>query len=140
MTAIAARLIDRYRLAVSLLSDQGAPAEAPLPRYAQQTKNGLAEPEQQVPEITLEAVADALVDFVLLLQSQRSFAVALVDARSGSDDHRKRFRKAMRGGVADILSRSIAHLKPARAKIMAIVLIHMLKGVAMPTSRRRGPR
>lgn len=97
MTAIAARLIDRFRLAVSLLSDQGALAEAPLPRYAQQTKNGLAEPEQQVPEITLEAVADALVDFVLLLQSQRSFAVALVDAHSGSDDHRKRFRKAMRG-------------------------------------------
>ncbi|WP_245639903.1 hypothetical protein [Paraburkholderia heleia] len=80
--------------------------------------------------MTLEAVADAPVDFVLLLQSQRSFAVALADARSGSDDHRKRFREAMRGGVADILSRAIAHLKPARAKIMAIVLIPMLKGVA----------
>jgi hypothetical protein len=79
--------------------------------------------------MTLDATADALVDFVLVLQSQRSFATALVDARSGSDDQRARFREAMRGGIAGILAGAITGLKPARAKVMAVVLLHMLKGV-----------
>ncbi|MEM5422314.1 TetR/AcrR family transcriptional regulator [Paraburkholderia ferrariae] len=130
MTEIAARASTAIGSLYRFFPTKEALAEALLLRYALQAKNGLAELEQQVPEMTLEAVADALVDFMLLLQSQRSFAVALVDARSGSDDHRRRFREAMRGGVADILSRAIAHLKPAKAKVMAIVLIHMLKGVA----------
>ncbi|MEX3841635.1 TetR/AcrR family transcriptional regulator [Paraburkholderia sp. BR10882] len=130
MTEIAARASTAIGSLYRFFPTKEALAEALLLRYAQQAKNGLAELEQQVPEMTLEAVADALVDFMLLLQSQRSFAVALVDARSGSDDHRRRFREAMRGGVADILSRAIAHLKPAKAKVMAIVLIHILKGVA----------
>ncbi|MEM5451093.1 TetR/AcrR family transcriptional regulator [Paraburkholderia sp. BR10936] len=130
MTEIAARASTAIGSLYRFFPTKEALAEALLLRYAQQAKNGLAELEQQVPEMTLAAVADALVDFMLLLQSQRSFAVALVDARSGSDDHRRRFREAMRGGVADILSRAIAHLKPAKAKVMAIVLIHMLKGVA----------
>ena len=130
MTEIAARSSTAIGSLYRFFPTKEALAEALLLRYAQQAKNGLAELEQQVPEMTLEAVADALVDFVLVLQSQRSFAVALVDARSGSDDHRKRFREAMRSGVAGILSRAIAHLKPARTKVMAIVLIHMLKGVA----------
>ncbi|MCP3727668.1 hypothetical protein M3I53_31870 [Paraburkholderia sp. CNPSo 3272] len=66
--------------------------------------------------MTLEAVADALVDFVLRLQSQRNFAPALLDIRSGNGDHRKRFCEAMRGGVAGSLPRAKAHLKPARAR------------------------
>ena len=79
--------------------------------------------------MTLERVADAFVDMMLLLRSQRSFAIALMDARGGSADERKRFRKVMRGGVADILCEVIPALPAAKAKVMSVVLIHMLKAV-----------
>ncbi|WP_253074352.1 TetR/AcrR family transcriptional regulator [Paraburkholderia unamae] len=129
MTEIAARSATAIGSLYRFFPTKEALAEALLQRYAQQASNGLADLQQQVPEMTLEAVADALVDFVLLLQSQRSYASALIDARSGGSEQRQRFREVMRAGVAGILGGAIAGLKPARAKVMAVVLIHMLKGV-----------
>jgi AcrR family transcriptional regulator len=129
MTEIAARSATAIGSLYRFFPTKEALADALLQRYALQAQNGLAELRQQVPEMTLDATADALVDFVLVLQSQRSFATALVDARSGSEDQRARFREAMRGGIAGILAGAIMGLKPARAKVMAVVLLHMLKGV-----------
>ncbi|PVX71616.1 TetR/AcrR family transcriptional regulator [Paraburkholderia unamae] len=129
MTEIAARSATAIGSLYRFFPTKEALAEALLQRYAQQASNGLTDLQQQVPEMTLEAVADALVDFVLLLQSQRSYASALIDARSGGSEQRQRFREVMRAGVAGILGSAIAGLKPARAKVMAVVLIHMLKGV-----------
>jgi AcrR family transcriptional regulator len=104
-------------------------ADALLLCYAQHVKAGLAELEQQVPDMTLEGVADAFVDFMLVLQSQRRFAIALVDARGCSVDERGRFREVMRGSVANILRQVLPDISAAKARIMAIVLLQMLKGV-----------
>lgn len=140
MTEIALRSSTATGSLYRFFPTKEALADALLLRYAQQAGNGLADLQQQAPEMTLEAIADALVDFMLQLQAQRSFAMAIVDARSGSDDPRKRFREAMRSGVAGILASAIAGLTPAKAKVMAVVLIHMLKGVTTianeaPTAR-----
>lgn len=35
----------------------------------------------------------------------------------------------MRGGAANILRQALPDLSPARAKVMAVVLLHLLKGV-----------
>jgi AcrR family transcriptional regulator len=129
MTEIAARSSTAIGSLYRFFPTKEALAEALLLRYAQQAQDGLAQLRQQVPEMTLEAVAGAIVDFMLMLQSQSGFASALVDARSGSVDQRKRFREAMRAGIAAILSDAIAGLKPARAKVMSVMLLHMLKGV-----------
>ncbi|WP_213763667.1 TetR/AcrR family transcriptional regulator [Caballeronia sp. dw_19] len=129
MTEIAARSGTAIGSLYRFFPSKESLADALLLRYAQQVKMGLAELEQQVPDMTLESVADAFVDFMLVLQSRRSFAVALVDARGGSVDERKRFRQAMRGGVANILRQALPDLSPARAKVMAVVLLHLLKGV-----------
>jgi AcrR family transcriptional regulator len=129
MTEIAARSSTAIGSLYRFFPTKEALAEALLLRYAQQAQDGLAQLRQQVPEMTLEAVAGAIVDFMLMLQSQSGFASALVDARSGSVDQRKRFREAMRTGIAGILSDAIAGLKPARAKVMSVMLLHMLKGV-----------
>ncbi|SDC79969.1 TetR/AcrR family transcriptional regulator [Paraburkholderia lycopersici] len=140
MTEIAARSSTAIGSLYRFFPTKEALADALLLRYALQAKNGLAELQQQVPEMTLEGIADALVDFMLLLQSQRGYATALVDARSGSDDHRKRFREAMRNGVASILTKAIAGLKPAKAKVVAVVLLHMLKGVTGVASEEPASR
>jgi AcrR family transcriptional regulator len=130
MTEIAARSGTAIGSLYRFFPTKEALADALLLQYAQQMKNGLVALEQQARDISLERVADAFVDLMLLLQSQRSFAIALNDARSGSEDERKRFRKMTRASVADILRAAISGFTPARAKVMAVVLIHMLKAVA----------
>lgn len=129
MTEIAARSGTAIGSLYRFFPTKAVLADALLLSYAQQVKSALADLEQQVPDMSIERVADAFVDLMLMLQLQRSFAVALMDARGGSADERKRFRKAMRGGVANILCSAIAGLAPARAKIMSVVLLHMLKAV-----------
>jgi AcrR family transcriptional regulator len=129
MTEIAARSGTAIGSLYRFFPSKESLADALLLRYALHAKNGLTEMAQQVPDMTLESVADAFVDFMLVLQSQRSFAIALVDARGGSVDERARFREVMRGGVANILRQAVPGLSPAKAKVMAVVLLHMLKGV-----------
>jgi AcrR family transcriptional regulator len=134
MTEIAARSGTAIGSLYRFFPSKESLADALLLRYALHVKNELAEMAQQVPDMTLESVADAFVDFMLVLQSQRSFAIALVDARGGSVDERARFREVMRGGVADILRKAVSGLRPAKAKVMAVVLLHMLKGVVSTAS------
>lgn len=140
MTEIAARSGTAIGSLYRFFPSKEALADALLLRYAQHVKNGLAEMAQQVPDMTLEGVADSFVDFMLVLQSQRSFAAALVDARGGNADERARFREAMRSGVADILRKAVPAMKPAKAKVMAVVLIHMLKGVVSTASEEHAAR
>ena len=129
MTEIAARSGTAIGSLYRFFPSKESLADALLLRYALHVKNGLAEMAQQVADLTLESVADAFVDFMLVLQSQRSFAIALVDARGGSVDERLRFREVMRSGVADILRKAVPGISPAKAKVMAVVLIQTLKGV-----------
>jgi AcrR family transcriptional regulator len=130
MTEIAARSGTAIGSLYRFFPSKESLADALLLRYAHHVKDGLAELARQVPDMTLDGVADACVDFMLMLQSQRSFAVALVDARGGSVEERRRFREVMRGGMVDILLGAIPELPPAKAKAMAVVLLHILKGVA----------
>lgn len=129
MTEIAARSGTAIGSLYRFFPSKESLADALLLRYAQHVKAGLAELAQQVPDMTLEHVADAFVDFMLELQSQRSFAGALVDARGGSVDERGRFREVMRGSVASILRQALPALSVAKAKVMAIVLMQMVKAV-----------
>jgi len=129
MTEIAARSGTAIGSLYRFFPSKESLADALLLRYALHARNGLAEMAQQVADLTLESVADAFVDFMLVLQSQRSFAIALVDARGGSLDERARFREVMRGGVADILRKAVPGISPAKAKVMAVVLLQTLKGV-----------
>jgi AcrR family transcriptional regulator len=115
-------------------------ADALLLRYAKLAANALAEVERQAPAMTLDGVADAFVEFMLELQSQRSFAIALVDARGGSVDKRKQFRKVMRRGVAGILRKANPRLTQAKSKVMAIVVLHILKAVAGTAQEDPGAR
>ncbi|WP_144152140.1 TetR/AcrR family transcriptional regulator [Paraburkholderia sp. BCC1885] len=129
MTEIAARSGTAIGSLYRFFPSKESLADALLLRYMLHVKSGLAELAQQVPDMTLDSVADALVDFMLMLQTQRSFAISLVDARGGNDDERARFREVMRGAIAEILREAVPGLNPAKAKIMAVVLIPILKGV-----------
>ncbi len=105
-------------------------ADALLQRYAQHAVEGLAELEQRATELDASGLADALVDFMLEVQLQRSVVIALVDARSGGDDLRRQFRAAMRQSLAGVLRKALPALTPARARVVAVTVLHLLKGLA----------
>src|SRR5262249_50846693 len=76
---------------------------------------------------------NALVDLMLALQEERSVALVLIDARTGSAELKGRYRGALRQGVGQILKRLAPQLPRTRVEAMAMVLVHVLKAVARTT-------
>ncbi|MGN6578647.1 MAG: TetR/AcrR family transcriptional regulator [Bordetella sp.] len=131
MTEIAARSGTAVGSLYRFFSSKEALADALLLRYTQHAEQGLEEIKRQLPGLSAESVAGLLVDFMVALQAQRRYALVLLDARGGSGDRRVQFRRAIRSGLAAILRKVSDTLTPARARAMAPVLLHLLKGVAL---------
>lgn len=102
-------------------------ADALLLRYAQHAMDGFTALQARTSNLTLDQLADAFVDLMLALQSQRSFAILLVDARGGSQDKRDQFREAMRNSVADVIRKAMPRVTLAKARAMGVMLLHLLK-------------
>jgi AcrR family transcriptional regulator len=121
MTEIAARSGTAIGSLYRFFPSKDVLADALLERYAQHVMDRFAELAKSAPSMTLDALADALVDFMVSLQSQRSFAAALLDARGVSDERRVKFRQSMREGLAGILRTLIPAINKAKAESMATV-------------------
>ncbi len=104
-------------------------ADALLLQYAKQATSRLAELEMRSNKMPLSELAKALISFRTELLSERSFALALVDARGGSNEKRLQFREAMRSGVARILKKAIPGLTLPQAYAKAVLLLHILKAI-----------
>ncbi len=113
-------------------------ADALLFQYAHHVMEGLARLSARATEMTADELAEALVDFRLTLQTERSFAIALLDARGDGNDKRTQFRTAMLASLAEILRKALPPLTETKSELMAIVLSHLLKGVA--AAAREEPR
>lgn len=131
MTEIAARSSTAIGSLYRFFPSKVVLADALVQRYAHDVNMSLAELEGQVEHMSMESLAGALVDFNQALQSQRRLTAALVDARGGSDALRRRFRASTRGAIARIVQRAIDGIAPSKAQAMAVVLLHLLKGVSV---------
>src|SRR5271156_1964882 len=140
MTEIAARSGTAIGSLYRFFPSKEGLADALLERYAQHVMDRFAELAKSAPAMTLDALADALVDFMVSLQSQRSFAAALLDARGVSDERRVKFRQSMREGLAGILRTVIPAINKAKAESMAVVLLHVLKGLAAVADEKLAAR
>ncbi|WP_020204023.1 TetR/AcrR family transcriptional regulator, partial [Cupriavidus sp. WS] len=129
MTEIAARSDTAIGSLYRFFPSKEALADTLLMRYARLAIDGLAEVERRAAALSTEALAAALVDSMLALKAERSFAIALLDAGAGSDDRRAQFRAAMRQGMLAILKNAAPNVPAARAEAMAAVLLLLLKGV-----------
>jgi AcrR family transcriptional regulator len=105
MTEIAARSGTAIGSLYRFFPTKESLADALLGQYTQHALDGLAELRARASEMTLDEIADALVDFRLALAPERSFAIVLLDARGGSGDPR------------------------AKSAATATVLLHILKAV-----------
>lgn len=140
MTEIAARSGTAIGSLYRFFPSKESLADALLLQYTQQVISGLAELEQTVSGMGTDGVADALVDFMLALQSQRSFAISLVEERGGREEGRLQFRAAMRDGIAVILRKALPGLTPAKSKVAAVVVLHLLKGITTASDEKPAMR
>ena len=136
MTEIAARSGTAAASLYRFFPSKESLADALLLEHAKHALGGLAELRSRAAGMKLEAVASALVELRLELQSQRRFAVELADARGGSDEKRRQFREAMLDAIASLLREVIPKLTSKRAGVAAIVVLHALKGVAQIESQK----
>lgn len=141
MTEIAARSDTAIGSLYRFFPSKEALADALLLRYAEHVTGKLEALAQRASSMPQEELADALVDFMLSLESQRGFTVALVDARGGSDVRRAKFRRAAREGLGRVLRAAIPGLAKPKSETMAALLLHVLKGLSAvdagkPTARR----
>ncbi|MGF6721721.1 AcrR family transcriptional regulator [Paraburkholderia sp. GAS41] len=120
MTEIAARSGTAIGSLYRFFPSKEVLADTLLQRYAQHVTDRFAALGKSASTLSVDALADALVDFTMSLQSQRSFAAALLDARGGSDERRVKFRQSMREGLAGILRRVIPVISKAKAEITAV--------------------
>jgi AcrR family transcriptional regulator len=130
MTEIAARSGTTFGSLYRFFPSKEALANALLAQYAQRTLDRLAELAEQAAAMNAAALADALIDFMLKLKAERSFAVALMEAGAGDGDRRDAFRAALRANVSLIVRRAFPECSQAKAQAMTAVLLHILKGLA----------
>jgi AcrR family transcriptional regulator len=130
MTEIAARSGTTFGSLYRFFPSKAALANALLAQYAQRALDRLAELAELAPTMTPADLADALVDFMMKLQSERSFAMALMEAGAGDGNKREAFRTALRASMATILRRAFPNCNEAKVRAMTSVVLHTLKGLA----------
>jgi AcrR family transcriptional regulator len=136
MTEIAARSGTTFGSLYRFFPSKEALANALLAQYAQRALDRLAELAELAPTITPAVLADSLVDFMMKLQSERSFAMALMEAGAGDGEKRKAFRAAFRASIAMILIRAFPDCGQPKAQAMTAVVLHILKGLATVTPEK----
>jgi AcrR family transcriptional regulator len=130
MTEVAARSGATFGSLYRFFPSKEALANALLAQYAERALDRLAELAELAPTMTPGALADALVDFMMTLKSERSFAMALMEAGAGDGAKREAFRAAFRANMKLILLRAFPECDPAKAQAMTVVVLHILKGLA----------
>lgn len=128
MTEIAASSATAIGSLYRFFPSKEAVADALLRTYAERLADGLGALRAQTPPLQPAQLADALVDFMLELRTQRSVALALIDGR-GLEASRQQLREAMLADLGDLLAAALPGLDAERRLPMASALLHLLKGV-----------
>ena len=136
MTEIAARSGTTFGSLYRFFPSKEALANALLAQYAERALDRLAELAELAPTLTPAALADALVDFMMKLQAERSFAMALMEAGAGDGEKREAFRAAFRASISLILLRAFPDCGQPKAQAMTAVVLHILKGLATATPEK----
>ena len=129
MTEIAARADAAIGSLYQFFPSKEALADALLARYAERFEGALADIAARGAAVSSAALADALVQLMLDLQSERAVALVLADALTGRSETRVRFRHAIRDHLASILRTADTTLSAARSRSRAAVLLQLLKAI-----------
>lgn len=130
MSDIAARSGTAFGSLYRFFPSKDALADALLTQYAQRSLDQLGALTEKAAEMSPEDLAKAMVAFMLGLLAERSFAVAVIEARGTGESKRALFRAELRDNLTALLRLAIPGLSAANGKAVAIVTLNVLKGVA----------
>jgi AcrR family transcriptional regulator len=129
MTEIAARAGAAIGSLYQFFPSKEALAEAIFARYSTRVTDMLQELAQRSPTLSPADLADALVDTMLALRSDRDATIALSDSVTSIVERRKPLRNATRNMVATILRGATPGLGETRATVVAAMVLHIMKSV-----------
>jgi AcrR family transcriptional regulator len=139
MTEIAARSGTAIGSLYRFFPSKESLADALFQHYTRRMTQGLAALAERAPDMTPEVLATALVDLMLTLQEERSFVIALTDARGVDPALKSQYREATRQGTAGIVRKVVPHLPQAKSEAMAILLLHVLRVVPRTAEEQDAP-
>ena len=110
-----------------LLSSYFERCRSLIERYGGIIDEAFARIDGQAASMTIEALADALVYFLVEIQGESKAMRALLEARAEWSAKRHDFRNAALGLIARTLRLRSPQLRPETARDMAVVLLHTMK-------------
>jgi len=113
-------------------------ADALAQRYAELIRETFARIDAQLPQLSIAALADALLDRLVGLHSETRAMLALLEADAEASKKREAFRGAARRHIAKTLTLRCPKLPAATAANMAVVLLHSIKTMAALTVKKPG--
>jgi AcrR family transcriptional regulator len=102
-------------------------ADALIERYAGIIDEAFTRLDSQAASMPIEALADALVHFLIEIKGESKAMMALLESRPDSSVLRLEFRGTARRRVARTLMLRSPRLRPDNAYQMAVVLLHNMK-------------
>jgi AcrR family transcriptional regulator len=129
MTEIAARSGTAIGSLYRFFPSKESLSDALLLHYLEQMTEGLAALTARTTDMTPEVAAASLVDLMLGLKDERTFVIALTEARGTNTALKARYREAMKHGLTGVIRKVVPRLPRARSESMAVVLLHLLRAV-----------
>jgi AcrR family transcriptional regulator len=129
MTEIAARSGTAIGSLYRFFPSKESLSDALLLHYLEQMTEGLAALTARTTDMTPEVAAASLVDLMLGLKDERSFVIALTEARGTNPALKTRYREAMKHGLTGVIRKVAPRLPRARSESMAVVLLHLLRAI-----------
>jgi AcrR family transcriptional regulator len=102
-------------------------ADALIQRYGELVDEAFGKIEDQIADLSISDLADALVGFLAALHGESRAIVALLDARSEWSAKRAEFRQASLQWIAQLLMLRSPQLRPETAEDVAVVVLHNMK-------------
>jgi AcrR family transcriptional regulator len=129
MTEIAARAGASIGSLYQFFPTKKVLADALLKRYGERMVAALDAVVASAEVASLQAISDGLISVMTDLNADRAAALALLDARDESKAARQELRKIMLGRIERVLCLAAPRLPPAKAKMMSVILLSMLKTI-----------
>jgi AcrR family transcriptional regulator len=129
MTEIATRARAAIGSLYQFFPSKEALADALLARYGERIGEALDGIASRAARLAPHALADALVDLMLELRSDRAAALILLDARGDLAGQARALRDATRDRLIQILSATGHPLSSPRTASRALILLQLLKAV-----------
>ncbi len=129
MTEIASRAGAAIGSLYQFFPSKEALAEAIFARYSARATDLLQDLALQASTLSPVQLAEALVDTMLALSSDRDATIAMTDSVTSIEERRKPLRNATRNTIATILCEAVPALSKARATVASAMVLHIMKSV-----------